>query len=99
MAAPKDSTEVESKAEGEASPEGRPEEKRSQDPSPAGRTSEGTYSPARLIEQLAERGFGVVEGFVDAGLLQELGHCARRELAAVRMSGSSLKCAAISFPG
>ena len=64
-------SESKAEAEGQAPPEDAARS-RSQEPSPAGRTSEGTYTPPRLIEQLAERGFGVVEDFVDAGLLLEL---------------------------
>ena len=70
MAAPKDSTEAKEK---NATPsEVRPEDIQTQEPAPAGRTSESAFSPARLIAQLAERGFGVVEEFVDAELLKAL---------------------------
>ena len=44
---------------------------KSQDRRPS-EASRRTVTPARLIEQLAERGFGVVEDFVDAELLAEL---------------------------
>ena len=43
-----------------------------QQPSTRGEASRRTVTPARLIDQLAERGFGVADDFVDPKLLAEL---------------------------
>ena len=37
-----------------------------------GEASQGTFTPARLIDQLAERGFGIADHFVDDALLAGL---------------------------
>ena len=50
----------------------KPEKKGAQDPSTRGEASRRTVTPARMIDQLAERGFGVADDFVDSKLLAEL---------------------------
>ena len=44
----------------------------SQEPQAGGEAARRTLTPTRLIDQLAERGFGVVDDFVDTALLAEL---------------------------
>src|SRR3954469_15947123 len=41
-------------------------------PATEGEAAQRTLAPARLIDQLAERGFGVADHFVDDALLGEL---------------------------
>jgi SM-20-related protein len=43
-----------------------------QDPSSGSEAASRTFTPARLIDQLAERGFGIADHFVDDALLAEL---------------------------
>ena len=49
-----------------------------QGPASRGEAPRRTVTPARLIDQLAERGFGVADDFVDAKLLAELRDALRR---------------------
>jgi SM-20-related protein len=72
MATPENSIEGQGEAPSEGRSEDGPEEIRSQEPASPGRASQGSFSPAGLIEQLAERGFGIVDDFADPELLSAL---------------------------
>src|SRR5687767_8366016 len=59
---------------GREAPQGSPiqQVKEPQEPPPGSEAPRRAFTPSRLIDQLAERGFGVADDFVDAELLAGL---------------------------
>lgn len=60
------------KERNEAGREAPQEHEVAQEPASGSEASRGTFTPSRLIDQLAERGFGCADDFVDARLLAGL---------------------------